>query len=405
MARGGQGLGSLRTRPAVEMMRRWWRKILIVLAAAFLAAVVLAAVTPQGRAAVRTALFVPQVLPAIPIKPQEWVTRDPVWEEVRFPTAEGEGVAYLILPADSGRHSAVLFFLGVVVNPPREDERVVALAEGLARSGMAVMIPWSDTQLEQRIVLDDIDELVWAFQYLTALDAVDPERAGMDGICTGASMATVAAQDPRIRDQVRFVNFFAGYYDAVDFLRAIGSRSRFYGDYVAPWDTDSLTLRVFRNHLIDGITDDAERELLTRIFVRGEGAVETEVESLSREGMAVYGLLKGVPFAEVEGLVEQLSPETMEFLRQISPSTHIDHLKARMLVMHDRADRLVPSEESRRLVEALGDGNETYHTEFSFFQREIQVHVDESDGVGTLDYAKEAFKLFLHMYNIMREVS
>ena len=108
---------------------------------------------------------------------------------------------------------------------------------------------------------------------------------------------------------------------------------------------------------------------------------------------------------DADELIGRLSPRTTEFLRLISPSTHIEQLKARMLIMHDRADRLVPSEESRRLAEALGDDSDTYHTEFSFFQREIQVHVGESAGVGPLEYTKEAFKLFMHMYNIMRDVS
>ena len=76
-----------------------------------------------------------------------------------------------------------------------------------------------------------------------------------------------------------------------------------------------------------------------------------------------------------------------------------------MLIMHDRADRLVPSEESRRLADRLGSASDTYHTEFSFFQKQIQVHVADSGGVGPVEYAIEAFKLFMHMYNIMRDVS
>ena len=390
---------------AVRRVRRWLRRLLIALGVLTVLFVLLLAVTPQGRAAVRTALFVPQVLPAIPLKPQEWFTQDPVWQHVEFPTARGQGSADLILPGGSGEHSAVLFFLGVVVDTPREDKRVVALAEGLARAGMVVMIPWSDTQLQQRIVPEDIEDLVWAFQYLSSLDAVDPERVGMGGICTGASMATVAAQDERIRDQVRFVNFFAGYFNAFDFVKAIGSRSRFHGDYVAPWNTDRLTYRVFRNHLIDGVTEEEDRALLTRMFVDKEAGAEAEVGALSSEGTVVYKLLNGVPYEEVDDLVSRLSPKTTEFLRRISPSTNIDNLKARMLIMHDRADRLVPSEESRRFAEALGDGGNTFYTEFSFFQKAIQVHDDEGGGVGPLEYAREAFKLFLHMYNIMREVS
>jgi dienelactone hydrolase len=386
-------------------MRRLLRRLFISVSGLIAVVVLLLAVTPQGRTGVRTALFIPQVLPTIPLRPQEWVTRDPLWEEVRYPTADGEGRADLILPAGSGKHSAVLFFLGVAVDPPREDRRVVALAEGLARSGMAVMIPWSETQLQQRIVPEDIDGLVWAFQYLRALDSVDPERVGMGGICTGSSMAMVAAQDERIRDQVKFVNSLAGYYDAFDFLKAISSRSRFYGDYIAPWDTDKLTLKVFRNQLIDGLTDAADRDLLVRIFRQNDSGAEAEVASLSPEGMAAYRIAKGVPFEEFDALVTQLSPQTTEFLRRISPSTNIDQIKARVLVMHDRADRLVPSEESRRLAEALSGRSGSYHTEFSLFQKEIQLHEDQDVSVGPLDFSKEAFKLFLHMYNVMREVS
>ena len=386
-------------------MKRCLRRVAIAIAALIVGVVLLGVVTSQGRAAVRTALFIPQVLPAIPIKPQEWVTRAPVWRSVQYTTADGEGTADLILPASSGKHSGVLFFLGVVVNPPRDDQRIVALAEGLARSGMVVMIPWSETQLQRRVMPEDIDDLVWAFQYLQSVDSIDPEKVGMGGICTGASMAMVAAQDERIRNDVKFVNFFAGYYDAYDFFKAISSRSRFYGDYVASWDTDGLSLEVFRNHLIDSLTDDADRDLLIRIYRNKEAGAEAEVDSLSPEGMAAYRIIEGVPFEEFDALAKQLSPQTTEFLRRISPSTNIGDIKARVLVMHDRADRLVPSEESRRLSEALADRADTYYTEFSLFQKEIQLHVDQDVTVGPLDFTKEAYKLFLHMYNIMRDIS
>ena len=387
-------------------MRRLLRRLL--LGAATLVAVVafLAVATPQGQAAVRTALLIPQVLPTIPIKPQPWVTGEPIWEQVSSPTADGQGVADLIRPAGAGKHSAVLFYLGVVVDLPRDDPRIVNLAEGLARSGMVVMIPWLDTQVEQRIVPEDIDTLVRAFEHLQTLEGVDPERMGMGGYCTGASMATVAAQDERIRDDVKFVNFFAGYYDAFDLTRAMGSRSRFYGDdYVAPWNIDKLTYQVFRNQLIAGVTDADERDLLTRVFKQQQQASDVEVGSLSVEATAVYKLLEGVPYEKVDGLMEDLSPKTKEFLRAVSPSTNIDQLKARVLIMHDRADTLVPSEESRRMAEALADRPDTYYTEFSLFQNEIQMHVGDSQSLGPIDFAKEAYKLFMHMYNIMRDIS
>ena len=385
-------------------MWRLLRRILVVFLLFIAVLVVLIAATPQGRVGVRTLLFLPQVLPAIPVKPQQWVTRDPTRSEIEFPLATGVGVADLYVPAGSGKHSAVLFFMGVVP-PDRDERRIVALAEGLARAGMVVMIPWLDTQTENRIIPQDIDSLVRAFQHLLALDQVDPDRVGVGGICTGASMVTVAAQDERIRDNVRFINFFAGYYDALDLVRAIGGRSRFLDDDTTPWNPNRLTMRLFTEHLIEGVTDPKDRALLDRVIVRKEPVSENEVQSLSSEGMAVYRLVNGVPWEEVDGLIGQLSPKTVEFLRIISPSTNIDKLKARVLIMHDTGDRLVPAEESQRLAEALGENSDTYHTEFSFFQREIQVHVDQRKGIGPIGYTREAFKFFLHMYNIMREVS
>ena len=380
------------------------RRAAMVLAGLLLLAVLLVIVTPQGRTAFRTLLFIPQVLPSFPVKPQEWVTGDPVRRQVEFPIAQGAAPADLYLPSGPGPHPAVLFFLGVAP-PDRDESRVVALADGLARSGVVVMVPWLQSQLEHRISPEDVDSLVRGFQYLRGHESVDPDRVGVGGICTGASLVTIAAQDERIRDDVRFVNSFAGYYDAVDMVRAIGSRSRSYGEAVAPWTPDSLTLRVFTNQMIEGVTDPDERELLTRALVDKAEWSEDELESLSREGRAVYGILDGAPPNEVDSLIADLPQSTMELLAEISPSTRIGDLKARVLIMHDRGDRLVPSEESRRLADALGEDAGTYHTEFSFFQREIQVHVDESEGVGLLGFVGESFKLYMHMYNVLRELS
>ena len=134
--------------------RRTITQILSVLTLALSIAVVLLAVTPQGHAIVRTALFLPQILHTLPIKPQSLVTRSPTREEVHYPIANGQGLADLYIPGSGSNHSAVLLFLGV--SPAgRDDPRVVGLADALARSGVAVMIPWSETMTQRRIALED----------------------------------------------------------------------------------------------------------------------------------------------------------------------------------------------------------------------------------------------------------
>ena len=100
-----------------------------------------------------------------------------------------------------------------------------------------------------------------------------------------------------------------------------------------------------------------------------------------------------------------LSVDTIDELKKISPSTNIDQLSAKVFVMHDVADKLVPSEESKRVADFLVQKGQVYHTEFNLFQNEIQVHKDDNNNLGSLNRLMELTKLFLHMYNIMLEVN
>ena len=359
----------------------------------------LAFFTPQGRTAVKTALFVPQVLPTVPIKPQQWFTSEPVREEVRYPALYGLGLADIYRIPDGKRRAAVLLFLGV--NPTgRDDDRIVNLGNALARAGFVVMIPWSPSMMEKRIEASEIDNLVLAFKHLKEQDYVDPQRVGMGGFCVGASIAAVAASHTNINDDVAFLNFSGGYYDAQDLLKQITSRSSFYSGIVEPWAPDSLTNETFANHLIESLEDIAERELLTSIFVEQRRISSFDPQHLSTQGLAAYRLLSGVTLEETDALLAQLPSTFQDQLKLISPSTNIGDLKARVMIMHDREDNLVPSEESRRLADALASRGNFYYTEFSLFQ-----HVDPTRSVGGLTFLKEGFKLYLHMYNIIRVTS
>ena len=353
----------------------------------------------QIKIAVNAVLFIPQVVPDIPFRPLELVSRQPSRESIIFSTTEGPAVADLYLPAGSRQHSAVLFFMGVVP-PNRDEQRIVSLAEGLARTGMVVMIPWLDTQNEHKIIKVDIERLVGAYQYLRNHERVKPNKVGMGGICTGASMVVIAAEDERINEQVAFINSFAGYYDATDFVASVATNRHLteFGEFT--WKPDELTIRVLFTHLIDGVPE-AERELLRNLFDNGKWDSH-ETENLSDYGRAVSELIMGASVETVFETINRLSPETLQFLEDISPSSHIRNLKSDVFIMHDRADRLVPYDESSRFAQAIQDENgHVYHTEFSMFQNAVQVHMSETDDLGLIGFINELFKLYKHMYQIM----
>ena len=379
------------------MLPRRSRLLKLIALGWFVTLVVALAATPQVRTASHTLLLVPQLLPAIPVKPQQWFVGEPTRRPVVYTSGNSNENADLYIPAGGGRHGAVLLFLGV--NPAgKDDERVVNLAEGLARAGLVVMIPWSDRMTQKRVHVEEVENLVAAFLHMQSLKEVDSNRLGMGGFCVGASLAAVAAQDERVRDDVQFVNFFGGYYDARDLVKSVVAESRFYGDDSEAWEPDILSVEVVTSHLVESVPDPIERALLSTRFEGGSTEATVKEEALSPEARAVYALLSEPTLEEAEVLLAQLPERALAELAAISPSKGIDRLSARTLIMHDRQDALVPSEESRRMADAMRARGDLYYTEFSFFK-----HVDPTRPASPAVFARESFKLYLHLYNVLRE--
>ena len=382
-----------------RFISKWGRRLflgLLVLAAVL---AIFFSLIPQGRAGFHTALFVFQVL-EMGIKPQALFTKEPVRREVSYPQADGTGLADIYRIPDEEDRAAVLIFLGANA-AGRDDKDVVNLGNSLARAGFVVMFHWSPTMaLRSNIDPVEIDNLVSAFQYLRAQEFVDRDRLGMGGFCIGASFALVAAADPRIRDDVVFVNAFGPYFDARDLLMQLASRSRIYKGNSELWDPDRLTLRVFANELIETLEDPRGQQALSRLFLEGQDVPEAELSDLPQEAQRVRQLLEGTTLKEAEGLYQDLPAEFRASMNHISPSAHVGDLKARIMILHDRNDRLVPSAESRRLADALEERGNYRYTEVLAFE-----HVRPASGGGLWQLVREGVKLYRHMYGIIREAA
>ena len=346
----------------------------------------------------RAVSLVPYVFDA-PIRPLEWVTPAPSIEVGRYRDEARELDGDLYRPNSGGRHPALVLSLGV--HPvPRDDPALVRLARGLARDGFVVLIPDSPDLRGDRILPSERDAFVAAIRYVRQLDDVDPDRIGLIGFSAGASLLVVAAADARVRDEVRMVNFFGGYYDATDLLREVAGRQLTLDDGTrVSWEPAPLARQIFAAVLLESVDDVAGRATASRALVDGATLSDAEIASLDGKARLVYDLFTAPDPATVDALMARLPADVRERLRDISPSTYVHDLRARIFVMHDVDDSFVPYVESRRFVAALPPDRRVY-TEFSIF-----AHVEPTRSVDLPAFVGEVLKLVRHMYQALYELT
>ena len=375
-----------------------YRCYLIAIVAGVVIVAVLALFKP-ATTAIHTAAFAAQVLPST-VKVQPWITVEPERREITFQRGDGtEGEADVYVIPDGKRRAGVLIFLGANA-AGADDPDVINLGQALARTGFAVMYYWSPTMGERaQIDAGEIGNLVAAFRHLSKEDYVDPERVGLAGFSVGASFALVAAADPRIADDIAFVNAFGGYYDTADLVAQIAAGQAISESGVTPWDVDRLTRRVYNNMLIDSIDDPAHQEGARAIAGGGEYDAN---ERVPRSTEAAFALLGGVGYiGEARWRYAQLTEDFRAEVDSIAPSHHVAQWSENtaMRVMHDVGDPLIPVGESRRLVDALREQRpevEVYYTETDIFR-----HVRPDANRELKSLLRGAWQLFRHMFHIV----
>ncbi len=359
------------------------------------------ALFPPVATAVHTAGFVVQVLPtSVPM--QRTLAPQPTHLITTYQTADGrtnDADVYVI--ADGKRRAGVLVFLGANA-AGATDPDVINLGEALARAGFAVMYHWSSTLGEDAdIAASEIDTLVAAFQHLCRQDFVDPDRIGLAGFSVGASLALVAAADPRIAHQVAFVNAFGGYYDAGDLLVQIAARRTLDGvvgdgPAVAGWEVDPLTRRVFINEITENVPDPAKREMLRSAAMAGEPLPDPAASPQEAVVLALLG--DDLTLVDARNSYAQLPDAHHQQAKAVSPSAHIAglHRDIAIRVMHDRGDLLIPVGESRRLTHALQQ--RPIAASVRYIETDIFRHVRPDSETDLPALVRGAVQLFRHMY-------
>lgn len=360
------------------------------------------------RVGMQTAVMLPNLLGSGP-RPLEAFSDEPQRMAIVYRrVADHDELAELWLPAwasGSRRAGAILLVLGVN-NVGRNHPVVERVADALARTGAAVLVPDSGTLLEGRLEVGEIDGVVRAFQALGARPEVDPERIGIAGFSIGGSLALLAARDPRIAEGVRWVNAFGAYADAATYLAAVSAHAYREADGAeVAWTPSPLAREIHLRFMLDQVDDDADRAALDgamRDLVRD--GVHPQPDPALRASLrteaarTVHDLLTAPTLEAATAAIGLLPSQGLAFIDAISPVRHLDGLAAGIHLMHESTDHHVPVVESRALAAAIGPtGLLRSMSEFRLFD---YVQPDDTDLVAA---APELVRLLLHVRTLMEE--
>lgn len=362
----------------------------------FLALTAAVVFTHPGRVALKTMLVLPELLPDMPVHPLLWVTSPPRHEEHGFESTVGHVDFDLYLPAEKGRHGAIIFYTGAF--GLRGDPSFVQAAEALARSGAVVMVPESAALRNGEILPGEVDALREELAYLRGRPEVDPNRIGIVAFSAGGSIVLLAAEDEVARDQIAFLNIFGSYYDAREVLLAVASHEIEVDGSRRPWHPSHVSVYTFAKQVVMSLPDGEDRDILTRAYLERQPEALDELDRLSPDGRLVRELFERPSRERAAAILEALPQRSRDRLAAISPSEGVGRLKAKLYVMHGRGDGHIPVTHARDLARATPPGTLARYSEFDMF-----VHVMPNPDVDTPTLALDLLKLGHHAWLVGQE--
>lgn len=383
---------------AARLLVRAWPLLAAILV--LVATPALLATTRNGRVAVEASIYLPDMIvrPPAPFRLVDLISDAPRRERVTIDYQSRNGPrsieADLYTPASGGAHAGVVFSMGAPPLP-LDDGRLVRIAEDAARSGVVMLVPFSERLDELRIEPEEVDALVAEFQYVQRQPGVDPGRIGFFGASIGGSLALVAAADPRIAADVDHVVSFGGYFDALTAFGAIATRRIVYDGVDEAWSPQAHAEQVMAYQLINRVDSVSDRALLERMFIDDEPATSEQLASLGPVGRSSYDFLANRDPADVQALADRLPPDAVADLDYLSPRTGIHRVKAELFIISDRGDPYIPYTESRMMRDALrtGGGPKAHFDELRLFDH-VQPKLDQDPAIVVFDSTRLLFRLY-----------
>ncbi len=267
----------------------------------------------------------------------------------------------LYWPAD--RTGAALVLVPGAVPEGRDDPRLVAFAETLARARFAVLVPEIASLRVLHVSPHDADSIARAIEQLASCFPPAEEPAvGLVAISYAAGPALLAALRPDTGDLVRFVVAIGGYYD-LEAVVTYFTTGYYRAGPGEPWRyraPNAYGKWVFVRANAVRLDDPADRALLAEMAARKLDDPDADIADLrpglGPEGRAVMALLDNRDPDRAAGLIAALPQPVLADLKALDLKRQdLSRMRARLILVHGHDDPIIPSTESRALAAAAPD--------------------------------------------------
>lgn len=267
--------------------------------------------------------------------------------------------ADLYVPGESARARMVL--VPGLSEDGRRDPRLVPFAESLARTGFLVLVP--DLPAARALRADAADAEAIAAAVAAMPDGPGP--LGVAAISYAAGPAFLAALDPATASRVDFVITLGAYHDT-ETLATFLATGAHRGPGESDWrqgrpDAEALWLFLLANAASLPDPDDAEA-LRTVAAARLRGRTGPDPATLGEDARAVLALADETDPEAVPDRLAALPAPLRDTLSALSlAEAGLDRFVPCAILIHGRADPVVPWTESVRLARALPQGRSRLH--------------------------------------------
>jgi pimeloyl-ACP methyl ester carboxylesterase len=212
-----------------------------------------------------------------------------------------------------------------------------------------------------RVRLEDSRGIADAVVHLAQTDLLEGhEGVGVVAISYAAGLAILATMESDARASVRFLVAIGGYYDTTA-LATFVTTGRFRQSPVDRWQARNphpAAKWLFLASNIDLLDDASDRGILLAIAERRFDDRDAQVDNLAARlgpgGRSLFEFLENSEPERVEDLLGKLPNGVQARLRRLSLRNYdLSHLAGRLILIHGRADAMIPYTESVALAAAV----------------------------------------------------